>query len=275
MEFGKFKDATSLLNSYNSLEREFTKKCQELKQLKEQLNNTETKVIEPSTDNACAQVIDAPLGGNAEFLEGKEVNLEPAFKGIEESAINYINNLETGATESDVCAEAEIKQSCGEVEAINEVDDLSNEVVEVTLKTSDGEQQKSEAELVKEKFSSFLWREQVNKFFSENKDAVAYKKSIGKILTTNPDLALLKNCLSLAYSIAKSEPASVGFQDKALPLESGSTKERSVDEFFESLKKRKSSAPRFADSVSCEVLKPNVKIKTFKDASDYVLKHFC
>lgn len=37
--FGKFKDANSLLNAYNSLQSEFTKKCQKLSELEKQNSN--------------------------------------------------------------------------------------------------------------------------------------------------------------------------------------------------------------------------------------------
>lgn len=39
---GKFKDTTSLLSAYNSLQAEFTKKCQKLSEITKQLNDNQT-----------------------------------------------------------------------------------------------------------------------------------------------------------------------------------------------------------------------------------------
>ena len=38
VSYGKFKDASALLNAYNSLEAEFTKRCQRIKELETQLS---------------------------------------------------------------------------------------------------------------------------------------------------------------------------------------------------------------------------------------------
>jgi len=50
--FGKFKDATSLLNAYNNLEKEFTKKSQKLSELTKSLNNEKTQIIEENPSNS-------------------------------------------------------------------------------------------------------------------------------------------------------------------------------------------------------------------------------
>lgn len=42
ISFGKFKDAQSLLNAYNSLEAEFTKRCQRLKELEGERRGDQT-----------------------------------------------------------------------------------------------------------------------------------------------------------------------------------------------------------------------------------------
>jgi len=43
--FGKFKDAKSLLSAYNSLQSEFTKKCQQLSELEKAKNNDNTPSV--------------------------------------------------------------------------------------------------------------------------------------------------------------------------------------------------------------------------------------
>lgn len=47
VSLGKFKDVNSLLNAYNSLQSEFTKRCQRIKELEGELENGE-KTIVPS-----------------------------------------------------------------------------------------------------------------------------------------------------------------------------------------------------------------------------------
>ncbi len=54
--FGKFKDATSLLNAYNNLEKEFTKKSQKLSELMKsnstnQIDDIDTEKLETEQDN--------------------------------------------------------------------------------------------------------------------------------------------------------------------------------------------------------------------------------
>ena len=45
VSFGKFKDANSLLNAYNSLQSEFTKRCQRLKELEGELETSEKTTV--------------------------------------------------------------------------------------------------------------------------------------------------------------------------------------------------------------------------------------
>lgn len=44
MEYGKFASAEELLKGYNELEKSFTQKCQQLAELKNQLNGTNTQM---------------------------------------------------------------------------------------------------------------------------------------------------------------------------------------------------------------------------------------
>ena len=50
-DFGKFKDATSLLNAYNNLEKEFTKKSQKLSELTKLSNTQNSEKPINNTDN--------------------------------------------------------------------------------------------------------------------------------------------------------------------------------------------------------------------------------
>ena len=50
--FGKFKDAKSLLSAYNSLQSDYTRKCQLLSNLNKTLENNQTKEEDSSSDKA-------------------------------------------------------------------------------------------------------------------------------------------------------------------------------------------------------------------------------
>ena len=62
VSFGKFKDAESLVNAYNSLQSEFTKRCQKIKELEGKLaeseNKTTTQNINEKSENEQAQAVE-------------------------------------------------------------------------------------------------------------------------------------------------------------------------------------------------------------------------
>ncbi len=59
---GKFKTPEALLHSYECLEKEFTKKCQRIKELEEQLMNEQTrKAYECCTSKEVEQCVECPM----------------------------------------------------------------------------------------------------------------------------------------------------------------------------------------------------------------------
>lgn len=50
VSYGKFKDASALLSAYNSLEAEFTKRCQKIKELEAQLSVADKGIAPAQTD---------------------------------------------------------------------------------------------------------------------------------------------------------------------------------------------------------------------------------
>ena len=52
VSYGKFKDATALLNAYNALESEFTKRCQRIKELEAGLKAVDKDVSPTETEKA-------------------------------------------------------------------------------------------------------------------------------------------------------------------------------------------------------------------------------
>ncbi len=406
MKFGKFKDATSLLNSYDNLQKEFTKKCQELNELKRKfegvkedaektsatiktgellnLENAVGVVAESAStansvsfeeklkacgksaevvlescenvdrdseilkDKVCGDVVgivgDDVAGGESvlgfaghglrrvndiEFGFGKkvDVNLKQVedfgvvFENKESALARDENLVEVVENSEDIALVNLLSENGVEGVGVNEKTDEHNDLLvnngmEMNInknvnqnvnqklnqnKTDEAEikenltenslKENSEQimagaekegktdesmhiEAVKSKFKSEEWKREVNKFFSENPEAVAYKRAIGRILTENTDLALTKNCLSLALRIAKSEPASRLLDKASEPLTDSAPKEKTVSELFAELRERKAKTPKFVGGTSFAVDRPNAKIKTFEDAGRYVIKHY-
>lgn len=52
VSLGKFKDVTALLSAYNSLQSEFTKRCQRVKELEAELNAVEKTTVPTQTEKA-------------------------------------------------------------------------------------------------------------------------------------------------------------------------------------------------------------------------------
>ena len=65
ISLGKFKDVGALLNAYNSLQSEFTKRCQKIKELESKVSNDD-KTIVPSLEQS------EPTNQANTTLEGKE-----------------------------------------------------------------------------------------------------------------------------------------------------------------------------------------------------------
>lgn len=56
VSLGKFKDASALLNAYNSLQSEFTKRCQKIKELESKLESAD-KATAPTEQGEIAQPV--------------------------------------------------------------------------------------------------------------------------------------------------------------------------------------------------------------------------
>ena len=61
VSLGKFKDAQSLLKAYNSLQSEFTKRCQRIKELEGAVN------VDKKDANDCRGGVDKTSDGQADF----------------------------------------------------------------------------------------------------------------------------------------------------------------------------------------------------------------
>lgn len=66
---GKFKDTKSLLNAYNNLQAEFTKKCQKLSELSKELQIGDENQTAKGTENLSPNLNETPLKQNDESLQ--------------------------------------------------------------------------------------------------------------------------------------------------------------------------------------------------------------
>ena len=61
VSLGKFKDVGALLNAYNSLQSEFTKRCQKIKELESQVNVDDKTNVPSTAQSAHANQVDTTL----------------------------------------------------------------------------------------------------------------------------------------------------------------------------------------------------------------------
>lgn len=262
MEFGKFKDATSLLEGYNNLEKEFTKKCQAVAELRQKLleNQNSTK-----SDAVSESVVDGDTASAASEVENLSTTLAPV----------QVANVVSEATEDGETNNA------GAAEVDTLVADSENAVG-------------GSGELVK--FSSAEWRRKVNAFFKENSDMADSRADIARVLLTNSDIRNSDDCLENAAKIVReSKPALINQKQNDLAAASASTfgggdkvdvgseknenetsaAEKPLSEYFSDLLKRKKASPSFVLGESKTFLaSTNKEIKSLSDAKSYLLKNY-
>lgn len=103
---GKFKDATSLLNAYTSLQAEFTRKSQKLKELEKQVNtdtlSPKESALQPQTDKSsnvtASENKDCITTGQS--LENKVNNSLIAFVETNAEATEYLEDIKNELLES-------------------------------------------------------------------------------------------------------------------------------------------------------------------------------
>ena len=89
---GKFKDADSLLQAYNNLQSEFTKKCQTLSTLTKTLEENKENSL-PSKQKIALEKIDEFLATHQNFLESKQDIIELIPKDQDFSPQEIINSI--------------------------------------------------------------------------------------------------------------------------------------------------------------------------------------
>ena len=80
VSYGKFKDADALLKAYNSLEAEFTKRSQRLKELESAVDLTDKQKITP-TENTVISENQAPINNPNNGVDEKDI-IEKYIKNL-------------------------------------------------------------------------------------------------------------------------------------------------------------------------------------------------
>ena len=105
--YGKFKDTESLLNAYNSLQSEFTRRCQRVKELERELSVVKTNpsvlkpTREPNADNSVKPLDESAepnkkeLERKGELFDGDNLTEEVKRKIIRE----YLNGIKSSKPE--------------------------------------------------------------------------------------------------------------------------------------------------------------------------------
>ena len=172
--FGKFKDSTSLLSAYNSLQAEFTRKSQRLAELEKSFAlSQKNTALQPETD----------ASENKAEINESEIN----FKSQNANALNGANvnaNVLNGA---------------------NVNANVLNSVNANTSEKTQSEAQETQTRDPIPQYKKANWREKVAAFIAQNPEAKAQAKAMAEVLISDKNLASLDNCLELAFALSDSK----------------------------------------------------------------------
>lgn len=165
---GKFENEEALLKSYGDLEKEFTKKCQELSRVKKELEMRESeKQVECDEDDNGTIVIANDAGEDAgQPVEGEEV-----------ATAETVNTLE-----NEEFFEPEMTENLD-----GDVDNLT------------GGQDLSRGDNLA--LDNLLVRAKANEFLISNADAREYARDIAKVLLSDKSLLSCSDPFGVAYAL--------------------------------------------------------------------------
>lgn len=287
MEFGKFKDATSLFEAYKNLEKSFTKKCQEAKELSKKLEEAESaSLVELSEKNngvsvASAESTGLSFAGETLLMEGKEfgetenlkegalplcLNNEIESKG--EEALDFGENFEEKKIALEGLTGEEVAFACNKpFEAEPEEKKDVSLVTDAQIKENNGETELVKSEEKQDllsRFKSKEWRREVAKFFALNEEAKSFRADIAKLIVSSPALWKDENCLLKAFQIVKNnspasnenetltekpnETAGKAVSKALLGEQSKNAFDMTVREYLENFARGQKNLPRFVRS---------------------------
>lgn len=172
--FGKFKDSTSLLSAYNSLQAEFTRKSQRLAELEKSFAlSQKNTALQPETD----------ASENKAEINESEIN----FKSQNANALNGANVNANALNSANVNA------------------NVLNSANANTSEKTQSEAQEAQTRDPVPQYKKANWREKVAAFIAKNPEAKAQAKAMAEVLISDKNLASLDNCLELAFRLSDSK----------------------------------------------------------------------
>lgn len=191
--FGKFKTADALVNAYNNLQAEFTRRCQRIKSLEKQLEESGQKVagfdsLKIGQENLTLNADKQTLNSDANKIKAEE---------MQENAINYDDSLTQNLVDLNYNNTQEIVKSS--ILEDNQEQNLQSEE-KFNQVESDAERLSEVAHDINKKYDtasnevpSYLkedFKAELTNFLSENKDAKQYAKEIGEEMIKDKTLSL-------------------------------------------------------------------------------------
>lgn len=248
--FGKFKNSTSLLSAYNSLQAEFTRKSQRLAELEKSFAlSQKNTALQPETDASenKAEINESEINfksQNANALNGANVNAN-VLNGANVNA-NVLNSFNANTSEK---TQSEVQEA----------------------QTRDPIPQYKKAN----------WREKVAAFIAQNPEAKAQAKAMAEVLISDKNLASLDNCLELAFALSDSKTRK---KPEFLANDEGFLKEYIVNnpraqeliigDYINSLKAVKTPPVVTTGKTSTIPVSPPKKLNSMEEAREMVQKFF-
>lgn len=232
--YGKFKDASKLYEAYNNLEKEFTKKCQELGEfkknqkldnvnddcqsspLKNEIINRDHKQIENISSlnriNVNDELDNKNQNGFSQIFNGEKNNsiVSQIDKATSEQCHKDgeiekgVNSQKINKNESDISVKNDdkfVRDKSSQYENVVKENKLSKDNCRDESESSKRSVEQDEnPPLNLYGYEKENWNEQVKGFLVTHKDALSFSKEIGQVLIEDKDLASLPNSLELAYN---------------------------------------------------------------------------
>ncbi len=173
--FGKFKDSTSLLSAYNSLQAEFTRKSQRLAELE--------KSFALSQKNAALQ-----SETNASENKAEMNKMTAAYIAPDQNAQGNRSDMFYGQGAQGGEGDEAYAQGATDGQGVSSM--------------SEGQPGKESTGDPVPQYKKANWREKVAAFIAQNPEAKGQVKAMAEILISDKSLASLDNCLELAFALS-------------------------------------------------------------------------
>lgn len=240
--FGKFKDSTSLLSAYNSLQAEFTRKSQRLAELEKSFALSQKHTALQPENNASE---------NKAEINESEIN----FKSQNANVLNSVNE---------------------NANVLNSVNVNAN-----TNEKTQSEAQETQTHDPIPQYKKENWREKVAAFIAKNPEAKAQAKAMAEVLISDKNLASLDNCLELAFRLSDSKTrkkpeflaTDEGFLKEYI-VNNPRAQELIIGNYINSLKAVKTPPVVTTGKTSTIPVSPPKKLNSMEEAREMVQKFF-